>query len=304
MASPIVAGEAALLLGLEPALTESQLRSAILTSTQGQSLGFSKGQVDLAAAFDKIPPASAPTISAPGSGATVGGAVPLAATTTAASVQFLVDGAPVGSHVTAVTGTANGSWDSWTAANGTHAVAARDCNAFGCGPASPAVSVTLDNALPTISGPADGSTVGATSSVTVAVASGAPRVQLKVDGVAVGTPVPVSGGTATASWPTAGWANGAHAVSASACPSTGTTCGPAGTAVSLLVDNAAPVITAPSATQAVSGAFTLVATTPAGGALQFLVDGTQVGFDTTSPYTAPVNFSAYADGSHVLKVQP
>jgi subtilisin family serine protease/flagellar hook assembly protein FlgD len=302
MASPIVAGEAGLLLGLEPTLTQAQLRNAIVSSASSTTLGFNHGLVDLAAAFTKIPPASVPTISAPGSGATVGGLVQLTASTTAASVQLLLDGAPFGPRRTASTDEAGASWESWGTSDGAHQVAAQDCNAYGCGAASTPVGFTLQNAVPTVTAPADSSTVSDNAAVTIAVSDAAPKVQLRVDGVAVGTPVAVTTGSATASWPTAGWAEGAHAVTASACTSTGA-CGAAGPAVSLLVDNAAPVITAPQVGQIVSGSFTLAATATS-GALQFLVDGTQVGFDSSPPYAVPVNFSAFADGSHVLKVQP
>jgi subtilisin family serine protease/flagellar hook assembly protein FlgD len=306
MASPIVAAEAALLMGRQPYATASQVRSAVVGSASGYSgLGLGAGQVDFLAAFDRMPPSTVPSLTSPAPGAFVGGAVGLTASSSStapdATVRFLVDGAAVGTPVALSTGSATTSWESWGTTEGTHQLTAQDCDSFGCGQASAPVSVTVQNTAPTITAPTDGSTVSDTTDVTATTSDGAPKVRLTVDGVVVGAPVAVSAGTAHLAWGTAGYANGAHAVSVAACTSAGA-CG-VSSSVSANVTNTAPVVTSPKVGQLVSGSFTLGATASS-GAVQFLVDDKQVGFDASAPYSVVVNFSAFTDGSHTLKVQP
>jgi hypothetical protein len=95
------------------------------------------------------------TITAPAGGANVSGAVTVSATasddTGVASVQFLLDGAALGSPDT--TAPYSISWDSTTAANGSHTLTARATDLAGNPATSPPVSVTVNNAAapPTIS---------------------------------------------------------------------------------------------------------------------------------------------------------
>jgi subtilisin family serine protease/flagellar hook assembly protein FlgD len=306
MASPIVAAEAGLLFGLEPFATAAQVRSAIVGSASGYSgLGLGAGQVDFAAALDRLPPSTVPSLTSPTAAAIVGGLVPLEATTSGTApggtVRFLVDGTAVGSPVAPSTGSAATSWESWGVADGSHSLTVQDCNSFGCGQASTPVVVTVQNVAPAITAPADAATVADQVDVTATVSDSAPKVRLSVDGTPVGSPVSVVSGTAHLPWPTAGYSNGTHAVTVASCASSGS-CG-VSSGVTVTVANQAPVLTAPAVGQVVSGPFTLAATATS-GAVRFLVDGVQVGFDTTAPYSAPVNFSSFADGTHTVTLQP
>lgn len=98
------------------------------------------------AAADTTPPTIA--ISAPAPGATVSGQVSVSASASdnvgVASVQFLLDGANLGSLVTAAPYTV--SWNTASAANGSHSLAATARDAAGNTTTSAAISVTLNNA--------------------------------------------------------------------------------------------------------------------------------------------------------------
>jgi hypothetical protein len=95
------------------------------------------------------------SITAPAGGTSVSGnSVTLTAQATddvaVATVQFLVDGSPVGSPVTASPYTM--AWDSTTVANGSHSIAATATDTAGNAATSSAVSVTVSNVPPVISG--------------------------------------------------------------------------------------------------------------------------------------------------------
>ncbi len=302
MASPLVAAEAALLFAASPSATAAQVRSAIVSSAHGYSgLGLGTGQVDAAVALTKLPPATTPTLTSPVAASLVGGEVSLAASSGSSSVSFFVNGAKVAGPVNTGSGVAQAAWPSWGTLDGPVDITAADCNAYGCGPVSPVVRVTIQNPAPTISSPSDGTQVQGLVPLTVTTTDAAPKVRVSVDGTPIGAAVAVSDHTVQVPWPTGGYANSAHTVSVAACTAAGA-CG-SSSSVSLTVANEAPVLTSPKAGQLVSGSFTLSATA-ASGALAFLVDGTQVGIDTTSPYSVALNFSAVADGSHTLTVQP
>jgi Galactose oxidase-like, Early set domain/Bacterial Ig domain/Galactose oxidase, central domain len=105
--------------------------------------------VRLGAPADTTPPTV--TMTAPANGATVSGsAVALSASASdnvaVSSVQFLVDGAPIGAPVTQAPYTLN--WDSASVANGSHALSARAVDAAGNATTSDAVTVTVANTAP------------------------------------------------------------------------------------------------------------------------------------------------------------
>lgn len=300
--SPIVAGEAALLAAAGPSnLTSTALRNAIVSSASGYAgLGLGAGQVDLAAALTKLPPASIPTLTAPAPAAIVGGAVDVTATSSATSVRFERDGVAIGAPVTVTGGTATVSWQTWGVTDGLHNLTASDCNLEGCGDASNPLSVTVQNATPSITSPADAAVVSNVVGLDVTTQNAPPKVRLLVDGVQVGTPVAVVANAAHLTWPSAGYANGTHTVGAAVCDGSGA-CG-SSASVSVTLANATPVITSPKVGQVASGLFTVSATGP-GGALVFMLGTKQVGADTTSPYGVPVNFSSVTDGSYSLTVK-
>src|SRR6266850_3316077 len=97
---------------------------------------------------DTTPPTA--TVTAPLNGATVNGTISVTATASdnvgVAGVQFLLDGQPLGSEDTAAPYST--TWDSTTAANGTHTVAARARDLAGNLATSTSVSVTVSNSSP------------------------------------------------------------------------------------------------------------------------------------------------------------
>jgi Bacterial Ig domain/IPT/TIG domain/Family of unknown function (DUF6298)/Putative collagen-binding domain of a collagenase len=107
---------------------------------------------------DTTPPTV--SITAPTSGATVSGTVTLSANASdnvgVASVQFQVDGSNVGALDT--TSPYTTSWNTTTAANGTHTIAAIAKDAAGNSATSAAVSVTVSNSTGTGMGPLKQST--------------------------------------------------------------------------------------------------------------------------------------------------
>ena len=115
--------------------------------------------VQLARVPDSQPPAV--SVTTPAAGDTLSGtAANLAATASdnvgVAGVQFLVDGAPVGSPVTAPPYTL--AWDSTAVADGSHTVAARAWDAAGNTATSAGIAVTVSNpSPPSISGIRTGS---------------------------------------------------------------------------------------------------------------------------------------------------
>lgn len=301
MASPIVAGQAALLMGAVPNATAAQVRQAIVASAHDYAgLGLGTGQVDLALALTKLPPATAPTLTSPDGTAPLSGVVTLTATTTEPQVRFLVDGTPLGTPADVVGGTAGASWETWGVTDGQYQVAAIACNAIGCGPSSAAVTVTVQNPAAAITSPGPGTAASGLVGLDVTTSDAAPAVRLVVDGQPVGVPVPVTANAAHLVWDSAGYANGSRTVAVAPCTTLGVCGTPAGIALDL--QNAAPAVTAPAGNQVVSGPFRLTAAATSGG-VRFLLDGRRIGFDGTAPYELVHNFSLVVDGAHQLTAQ-
>jgi hypothetical protein len=114
------------------------------------------------------------SVSAPSVGATVSGAVPLAATASdnvgVNSAQFYVDGLPVGPTVTAPPWST--TWDSTTVANGTHTIGAQAVDAAGNTTTSAGADVTVSNAPGTPTPPAFRAAATVMSGTTVAKPAG------------------------------------------------------------------------------------------------------------------------------------
>ena len=150
--------------------------------------------------------------------------------------------------------------------------------------------------------------VGTSGVLTLTADSSAPYVLFEVDGAPVdgqttATPVAVSNGQGTATFPTWGTVNGlTHTVTAADCASTEVaSCNTTPAQTSVVVSNDAPVITAPADNSAVTGGFTVTATA-AGGGIRFLVDGSAKGFAASAPYSFDYTGSALSTGSHTLAV--
>jgi hypothetical protein len=182
------------------------------------------------------------SVTSPLDGATVTGTVQLtASTSTTTGVQFLIDGEPLGSLISAAPYSM--SWDTTTATNGTHWLAAQTTGPTGRIGTSSVVAVTVSNfstAPPSvqITTPNAGSTVSAVVTVAANAASGQgiASVTFYVDGAQIGTPITAPPFLTT--WDTETSTAGQHALTATAIDSTGNSGTSPG--VTVTVDNSHP----------------------------------------------------------------
>jgi thermitase len=228
-ASPIAAGTAALLVTLNPGLTNAAILDLLKNNSDdlgsaGYDIYYGYGRVNpyralLAAGapppVDTIPPVT--SITSPAAGSTVSGSVtvPISATDNVGvtKVELYLDG--ILSNVTSQL-PASFTWDTLASANGTHALHAIGYDSAGNSGLSADVSVTVQNAAPDtiaptvqITSPLAGTVVGKTQKV-YPVASdnvGVTRIELYLDGALTAS--------STSSSPmfnlnTKAWATGAH----------------------------------------------------------------------------------------------
>jgi hypothetical protein len=259
-----------------------------------------------------VPDIAAPAVSvtAPANGATVSGVVSVTATASdnvgIAGVQFLLDGANLGSEDT--TAPYSVSWNVATASVGTHTLAAVARDTAGNTQTSATITVTvLDTSAPTLSlsAPADGATVSGTVTVSADASDnvGIAGVQFLLDGVNLGAEDTT--GPYSVNWNTSAAAPGTHTLTARARDAAGNTTTSATITVTVS-DTSGPTvsITAPANGATVSATVTVSATAADNGSVtgvQFLLDGVNLGVeDTTSPYSVSWNTTAVANGSHTL----
>lgn len=257
---------------------------------------------------DNAPPAVA--VTAPASGGLLTSGITLSATATdnvaVAGVQFKLDGVAIGAELTAAPYTL--TWDSATAADGSHAITAVARDTLGNTATSAAVAVTTDNLAPTVvlTAPADGALVGGSAVALTAIAGdlvGVAGVQFQVDGIDVGsedTAAPYG-----VAWDSTGTVSGTHTLTAVARDGVDHTT--TSVPITVTVDNVAPVVavTAPSNGATVSGnSVSLTATASDNLAIvgvQFKLDGVNLGAeDTTAPYGVAWNSTTAANGTHAL----
>lgn len=171
------------------------------------------------------PAVTAPTVSlsAPADNATVSGTVNIAATadggsSTVKSVQFLVDGANLGSADT--TSPYGVSWNTAGLVNGSaHTLSAIVTTASGATATAANVTVTVNNPVaqpPTVSinTPAPNSTINGTQPIGATVSADTVGVQFNIDGANVGSEQTVS--PFHINWDTTTAANGSHTIKATA----------------------------------------------------------------------------------------
>ena len=262
---------------------------------------------------DSTPPTVSMT--APADGATVSGNVTVSANATdnigLAGVQFLLDGAALGSEDTVAPYSI--SWDSSAVSNGSHTIAARARDAAGNQTTSASVTVTTSNApdttAPSVSmtAPANGATVSGNVAVSANASDnvGVAGVQFLLDGASLGSEDTVA--PYSISWNTTTAGNGAHTFAARARDAAGnqTTSVAVNVTVSN-VDTIAPTVsmTAPANGATVSGSVTISANaTDNVGVVgvQFLLDGAPLGSeDTAAPYSISWSSSTASNGSHTL----
>ncbi len=261
-----------------------------------------------------VPDTSAPTVSltAPANGATVTGSVTVSASAAdnvgVVGVQFLLDGVNLGAEDTS--GPYSISWNTATAAAGSHTLTAVARDAAGNTTTSTAITVTVpDTSSPTVSitAPANGATVNGVIAVTASAADnvGVVGVQFLVDGVNLGAEDTSS--PYAASWSTTTVPNGSHTLTAVARDAAGNTT--TSTAIVVTVQNAdttAPTVslTAPANGATISGSVSVSADASDNvgvAGVQFLLDGVNLGVeDTTAPYAINWDSTVVPNGSHTL----
>jgi hypothetical protein len=263
---------------------------------------------------DTTPPAV--NVTAPANGSTVGGTVTVTANAFdnvgVSGVRFTLDGANIGAEDTSAPYSV--TWNTTTAANGSHNLAAVARDAAGNTTGSAVVTVTVNNFVDTtppsvnITVPANGSTVSATVTVTATASDnvGVAGVRFTLDGANLGaedTSAPYS-----VTWNTTTAANGSHNLGAVARDAAGNSTGSAVVTVTVnnFVDTTAPTvsITAPANGAQVAGtvAITAAASDDVGVVgVQFKVDGVNVGAeDTTAPFSVNWNSTDASNGAHTV----
>jgi hypothetical protein len=252
------------------------------------------------------------TVTSPSSGAAVSGTISVTASasdnTGVAGVQFLVDGAPLGAEDT--TAPYSVTWNTTAASNSAHALTARARDTAGNVTTSVAVTVTVDNALPTvaIASPSSGATVSGSVSVTASASDnvGVAGVQFFLDGAPLGAEDTTAPHSAT--WNTASAVNGSqHTLTARARDAAGNAA--TSSTVTATVSNgdtSAPTVavTAPAGGTTVSGSVTVTANASDNvgvAGVQFMLDGASLGAeDTAAPYSVSWNTTSAVNGSHTL----
>jgi flagellar hook assembly protein FlgD len=239
-----------------------------------------------------------PTLNTSPVGPTVDGDVTVTATTAAPLVQFYLDSVAFGAPIAGNGTSASVQWPTWSRPDGDHTWTAANCDVNGCNATKSAPLVrTINNTPPAFSTPTDGASVSGV--VTVTATTAAPEVQFELDDVAFGAPVTVSAGSASVQWPTFGIVNGSYDWTAAACDDNG--CSTEVSTISVTLANAAPTITSPASGDVTPADVTINATSTGGG-LAFFVDGAQVGFDATAPYSFTAS-APLAMGGHTASVK-
>jgi hypothetical protein len=165
-----------------------------------------------------------------------------------------------------------------------------------------AADAAAADAIPTVSvtGISAGATVSGTITLGANAGTGATQVKWFVDGVEVGWD-----GAAPwqSSWNSDSVADGIHTVIAKAADATGAWGTSAILSFVVANDIVGVSVTSPAAGATVSGTITLSATAadPSGiTQMKWYVDGSEVGWDGSAPWTASWNTSAVGDGTHQI----
>ena len=324
LASPVVAGVAALMFSVNPSLTPL-LVTQLLESTAfdggapGYDPAFGFGRVNayaaVLAAANYTPPADTtpPTVSmtSPAEGATVSGTavVDVAATDSVGvvRVELYVDGAL---FATDAASPYSFAWDTTLAGNGPHTLYAVAADAATNSASTAPVTVTVANVPPdttppavAIDTPAAGATVAGTVAVAVSASDnvGVVQVDLYVDGAFYATDASAPYAFA---WNTTAIGVGPHTLYAVAVDAAGNRTST--TPMSVTVANSMPpsvAISSPAAGATVSGTATVTATASDNVgvvSVDLYVDGAFLATDTTAPYSFAWNTTTAGNGSHTL----
>jgi len=235
-------------------LADANFRVRVITTANSTNRDFSLDWIPVrVTAAGGTPDTTPPTVSitSPTAGSTVSGTVAISAMASdnvgVTKVDFLVDGALLSSDTTSPY---SATWNTTTAANGSHTLTAKAFDAANNQTTSAPVGVTVNNAPPppdttpptvSITSPAAGATVSGTITISATASDnvGVTKVDFLVDGalLSTDTTAPYS-----APWNTTTATNGSHTLSARAFDAANnqTTSAPVGVTVS---NTAAPTLT-------------------------------------------------------------
>lgn len=216
-ASPLVAGEAALLRARQPGSSEAQVAAALTAGTGSTSLGFAHGLVNFRTALAHMSPYDVPVFTSPQAGAVVSGAVTVTASSTAPVVRFTAPG--LSKDVPVVAGVATTVLATYGLA-GQAGIRAAACEVGVCSSSSSNLALTVSNPAPVLTAPASGALVtGATMTAAATARGGA--VAFTVDGIrrALDATPPYS-----TALPVASLADGQHTLGSYLCNATGSVC--------------------------------------------------------------------------------
>ncbi|OJT26916.1 hypothetical protein BO221_02585 [Archangium sp. Cb G35] len=239
---------------------------------------------------------TAPTVSitAPGAGATVGGATTVSATASdnvgVTRVEFYDGTALLGTDTAAPYSI---SWNAASAVNGSHTLQAKAYDAAGNVGTSASVSVTVFNDVtaPTVSltAPTAGATVSGTATLSASASDniGVTRVEFYDGTTLVGTD---TAAPYSVSWNTASAVNGSHTLKAKAYDAAGNVGTSASVSVTVFNDLTAPTVSITGITSGAAGpgshTVSVLASDNVGVIRVDLYEGaTLVGSDTTAPYS-------------------
>ncbi len=258
-------------------------------------------------ARDTTPPSV--SITSPASGATLAGTVAITTNATddfgVSQVEFLLDGNLLGSTASAPY---SFSWNTRTAANGSHTLTARARDASGHVTTSAEVSVTLDNdfTVPTasITSPTNGATISGTLSIQASAADdrGVTQVSFLIDGVSYGSDSSAPYGY---NFNSEMFSNGTHTLTVKAYDAGGNVSTSAPIIVTVDNDYTPPqvAITSPANGATVSGRVSLQASATDNRGVtrvMFFVNGSFLAEDTAAPYGLEWDTTSRVNGNYLL----
>jgi thermitase len=308
MASPFVAGVAALLFAKYPLWSNSDVRARIQASVD-PTTGFTTtiGRVNAYKAVssgDALPTVS---IANPANGATVSGNVLIQASASddkgVSKVDFFIDAALLATDSTAPY---ECSWNTATVADGSHTIAARATDTIGQ-ESTDSITVSVDNVdeppAVSITSPPNGATVSGTISITASASDdkGVSQVEFYIDAALLATDSTAPYGC---SWNTATVSDGSHAIKAVA---TDTAAQTAQNTVTVTADNTDEPpqvsITSPPNGVLVSGTISITASASDDkgvSKVDFFIDAALLATDNSAPYGCSWNTATASDGSHTI----
>ena len=330
--APVAAGVIALIFAANPSLTPQQAEAVLEANADdlgatGFDTFYGWGRVNTfravsAALATGAPPpdTTAPTasISSPAAGATVSGSVAITAAASdnvgVTEVRFYVDGQMIASDTSSPF---SAYWDSMTAGDGPHTLAADAFDAAGNRGSATPVSVTVANAPPpppaddvppraSITTPIAGASVSGAATIAVDASDnvGVTEVWFYVDGTLVGK------GTAApfqTTWNSSSVADGPHTLAADAFDAAGNrgTTAPVGLVVSNPVATPSPAVTitapADGTVVGMKERFNATASDASGIVrIELLVDGVLKSKDSSAPYTFSIATKKWTAGTHTV----